>query len=165
MKLNVEKGKIDEAISIMREVARWGRSRGYRVWLDEWLTQQELLSDEVTAENFYVGQVNGIDASCMILQWSDSEWWPAATMNEAGYIHKLCVRREFAGKGIPKEMINYAKAECRKKGARHLRLDTGWNEEKMKQIYTGLGFDIVKKIELKNGREMALYQLTVDDVE
>lgn len=165
MKFNVSNNKMDEAIKIMKEVATRGRSIGYRVWLDEWLTPEELLSDEVLVENFCVGQVDGIDASCMILQWSDSEWWPEAQCNEAGYIHKLCVRREFAGKGIPIEMIEYAKAQCREKGIKYLRLDTGWDEERMKQIYTDLGFDIVEKIVLKNGGEMALYQLTVDDVE
>lgn len=35
----------------------------------------------------------------------------------------------------------------------------------MKQIYTNLGFEIIKKIEFKNGRGMELYQLVVDEVE
>lgn len=48
--------QIDEAIEIMREVAAWGRSRGFRVWPDE--------------------------------------------ENEAVYLHKFCVRREFAGRNI-----------------------------------------------------------------
>lgn len=34
----------------------------------------------------------------MILQWRDSEWWPDASLNEEGYINKLCVRRDFEGK-------------------------------------------------------------------
>nr|WP_307990541.1 GNAT family N-acetyltransferase [uncultured Niameybacter sp.] len=162
MNFTVSNNEIDRAIKIMKEVAAWGRSVGYRVWLDEWLTPAELLTSEVSTENFYVGQVNGIDASCMILQWSDKEWWPNAPLNEAGYIHKLCVRRDFASKGIPLKMIEYAKKECGKKGVKYLRLDTGWDEEKMKQIYISLGFEIIKKIELKNGKAMALYQLVIN---
>ena len=59
-------------------------------------------------------------------------------------------------------MIEYAKKECGKKGVKYLRLDTGWDEEKMKQIYISLGFEIIKKIELKNGKAMALYQLVIN---
>lgn len=116
MSFTVSKGDINGAIKIMKEVAAWGRSVGHRVWLDEWLTPEGLLTPEVSTENFCIGQMNGTDAGCMILQWSDSEWWPNAPINEAGYIHKLCVRRDFASKGIPHEMIEYAKVECRKKG-------------------------------------------------
>lgn len=38
--------RMQEAILIMREVAAWGRAKGYRVWLDEWLTPEELIMSE-----------------------------------------------------------------------------------------------------------------------
>lgn len=37
-------GKVEDAISIMREVAARGRDQGYRVWPDEWLTKEELIT-------------------------------------------------------------------------------------------------------------------------
>ena len=54
-------GQPDRAIAIMREVAAWGRERGFRVWLDEWLTREKLLTEEAQPENFYVGSVDGPD--------------------------------------------------------------------------------------------------------
>ena len=42
----------------MREVAAWGRERGYRVWLDEWLTKEELITLDAHPENFYIGMVD-----------------------------------------------------------------------------------------------------------
>ena len=84
------------AIAIMREVAAWGRERGLRVWPEQWLTPEELLTDEAGPSNFYVGAVDGEEACAFILQWSDREWWPEAEPFEAGYLHKLCVRRKFA---------------------------------------------------------------------
>lgn len=162
MNFTVTTGDVDRAIRIMKEVAAWGRSLGYRVWLDEWLSKEDLLTDGVEEENFCVGTVDGVDACTMILQWVDPEFWPDAPPNEAGYIHKLCVRRDYAGKQLSAKMVEYAKEQCRIRGAKYLRLDTGWDEEKMKEIYTGLGFEIVKKLEFKNGKAMALYELKIE---
>lgn len=162
MNFAVSTGEVDKAINIMKEVAAWGRSMGFSVWLDEWLTREELLTSDVKEENFCIGKVDGVDACTMILQWSDSYFWPNSPYNEAGYLHKVCVRREFAGKDLTLKMVEYAKRQCRARGAKYLRLDTGWDETKMKEIYTGIGFEIVKKIEYGNGKAMALYELKVE---
>ena len=45
-------GKVEDAISIMREVAAWGQDQGYRVWPDEWLTKEELITPDAQPENF-----------------------------------------------------------------------------------------------------------------
>ena len=45
------------AISVMREVAAWGRKMGYRVWPDEWLTPEELITPEAQPENFCLGML------------------------------------------------------------------------------------------------------------
>ena len=50
---------MDTAISIMKEVAAWGRERGYRVWPDEWLTAEELVTPDAQPENFCIGTVYG----------------------------------------------------------------------------------------------------------
>lgn len=162
MNFTVSTGEVDRAINIMKEVAAWGRSVGYRVWLDEGLLKDKLITTDVKEENFCIGRVDGIDACTMILQWVDNCFWPYSPLYEAGYIHKLCVRRDFAGKNISKKMVEYAKEQCRIRGAKYLRLDTGWDETKMKEIYTGLGFEIVKKLEFNNGRAMALYELKIE---
>ena len=52
----------DRAMAIMREVAAWGRERGLRVWPEEWLTPEELLTEEAGRSSFYVGTVDGEEA-------------------------------------------------------------------------------------------------------
>ena len=100
MKLEIQTDKMPEAISVMREVALWGRRKGYRVWPEEWLTPEELLTEDVLPENFCIGTVEGETACAFLLQWKDSEYWPDAPAFEAAYLHKLCVRRAFAGMGM-----------------------------------------------------------------
>lgn len=145
----------------MREVAAWGRSRGLRVWPDEWLTPALLLTDEARRSNFYVGTVDGEDACAFILQWSDREWWPQAAPFEAGYLHKLCVRRKFAHRGMAAQVVEAVKEECARRGVSRLRLDTGAEEAAVGAIYLAAGFEVVKTIE-KDGRPvMLLYELRI----
>lgn len=69
-KINIQFNKMDTAISVMREVAAWGRTKGYRVWPDAWLTAQELLTADVQPENFCIGTIHGKVACAFILQWT-----------------------------------------------------------------------------------------------
>ena len=147
------------AIAIMREVAAWGRSRGFRVWPDEWLSREELLTDEAGLENFYVGTVDGREACAFILQWSDREYWPDAPEFESGYLHKLCVRREFAHMGMTAHVVEAATAECARRGAKYLRLDTGYDEPVVRDIYLAAGFQIVKTLERNGKPVMLLYEM------
>ena len=157
--LTITGGQPEQAIAIMREVAAWGRSQGFRVWPDEWLTAEALLTEEAQPENFYVGTVDGKLACAFILQWRDREYWPDAPPGEAAYLHKLCVRREFAHQSMARRVVELIRAECTRRGARFIRLDTGANEPTVRDIYLRSGFEIVKTIE-RNGRPvMLLYEL------
>ncbi len=145
----------------MREVAAWGRGRGYRVWPDEWLTEEELITPDAQSENFCIGMVDGEIGCAFILQWADSDYWPDAPKYEAAYLHKFCVRRQFAGMGMTGLVTEALRAECRKRGIRYIRLDTGLDEDVVKNIYLNAGYKIVDVIEYPNGRSMALYELEV----
>lgn len=159
--LEIEYGNVDEAIQIMKKVAEWGRSRGYRVWLDEWLTREELISEEAQTENFCIGKLDGRNACAFILQWSDKAHWPTARKFEAAYIHKLCVCREFAHMGMTKIVLEAIKSECKKQGVKYIRLDTGLDEKVVRKIYLNTGFKIVDIIDRDNGQSTALYELEV----
>ena len=144
-KIEISFGEIEKAISVMREVAAWGRQRGYRVWPDEWLTEEELITPDAQPENFCIGMIGGEIACAFILQWADTDYWPNAPKQEAAYLHKFCVRRKFAGMGM----------------TGLVRLDTGLDEEAVKNIYLSAGYKIVGVIDYPNGRSMALYELEV----
>lgn len=149
------------AISVMREVSLWGREKGYRVWPDEWLTEEELITPDAQPENFCVGMIDGEIACAFILQWTDRSYWPNAPKYEAAYLHKFCVRRKFAGIGMTKLVTDTIRAECRKRGIRYIRLDTGLDETAVRKIYLNAGYKIVDIIDHPNGRSTALYELKV----
>ena len=156
----VVKGEVEKSIDVMKEVAGWGRSVGLNVWKDEYLTREKLMSN-ADEDEFCLGQVNGDDACCMILQWSDTFFWPKAKENEAGYLHKLCVRRQYSGLGLSKKMVEFAVEECKKRNVPYLRLDTGWNNKKLCSLYKSLGFEIVDKFPLEGGGAFALFEMRI----
>lgn len=161
-KLVIVHNQVDTAINIMCEVAAWGRRQGFPVWSEESLTKEALLNDEAREDTFCVGRIDHTDVCSFILQWKDSVFWPEAPEKEAAYLHKFCVRREFAHQDMTKKVIEAIKQECRSRGVRYIRLDTGWNNEKVKKIYLDAGFQIVKKIILNQGKEMALFEMAVE---
>lgn len=160
-KLEIHFDEIDTAISVMREVAAWGREQGYRVWLDEWLTKEELVTPDAQPENFCIGTIDGEIACAFILRWADASYWSNAPKYEATYLHKFCVRRKFAGMGVTKLVTEAIRAECRKRGIRYIRLDTGLDEKAVRKIYLNAGYKIVDIVDHPNGRSTALYEWEV----
>ena len=160
-KVEICYNKVDEAIVVMKEVAEWGRRQGFRVWLDEWLTAEELITDEAQPEHFCVGKVDGEIACAFILQDSDAGYWGVRPTNEAVYLHKLCVRRSFAHRDMTKAVVEAIKEECRQRGVKYIRLDTGLDEKAVRKIYLKAGFKIVDIIDYPNGKSLALYEMEV----
>lgn len=159
--IEIQFNKMDAALSIMREVAAWGRENGYRVWPDEWLTEEELITPNTQPENFCIGMFDKEIACAFILQWADFDYWPNAPKHEAAYLHKFCVRRKFAGMGMTKLVTEAIRSECRRRGIRYIRLDTGLDEKAVRKIYLNAGYKIVDIIDYPNGRSMALYEMEV----
>lgn len=153
--------RMQEAIPVMREVAAWGRSKEYQVWPEEWLTAEELITRDAQPENFCIGTIDGETVCAFILQWADSQYWPHAPEGEAAYLHKLCVRRNFAGQGMTETVVAAIRKECRSRGIRYIRLDTALDEKVVRKIYLNAGFKIVDILDYPNGRSLALYEMEV----
>lgn len=159
MDLKLHPNRPEEAMAVMREVAGWYREHGFRVWPDEWLIPEALFTDEAKPKNFYLGTVEEQPACAFILQWSDREYWPESPEFEAGYLHKLCVCREFARQSMTARVVEALKVECRRHGAKYLRLDTGYDEPVVRDIYLNAGFRIVKTLEKDGKPVMLLYEM------
>lgn len=157
--LQMSNGDIDRSVQIMREVAEWCEATGKNMWKIEELTKDSLRPG-LTAENFYVAQINGENAATMILQWQDSKFWPEIKTDESGFIHKLCVLRKYAGRGLSGQMIAFAIAECKKRNISYLRLDTGYHRQPLRRLYEGLGFVNAGRKAIGD-REYALYEMKI----
>jgi len=162
MTFDARTGEVELAIDIMREVAAWCIDSGRRMWALSELTREELLRGPRDRQSFAVGRVDGVPAASMILQWHDPRFWPDAAENQSGFLHKLCVRRSFAGRSLSARMVEYAVGECRMRGLRYLRLDTAATRPRLCQLYESMGFARVGRT-LLDGRDYALYELEIGE--
>lgn len=102
-KINIRHHCVDEAVAIMREVADWGEAHDFAdMWSAEALTRERLLTAEAQPVHFCVGELDGQPVCGFILQDVDSVYWPDKKAGEAVYLHKYCVRRAYAHRGITK---------------------------------------------------------------
>ena len=138
MQMKITKGNTPVALDIMREAASWLIERGQPLWRLEDITQDKILAG-ITQNDLYVGWIGAEAATAMILQWSDPFFWPHA-QNDSGFIHKLAVRRRFAGTKASNSMVEWAKEETRRRGRRYLRLDCAGDRPQLCAFYERLGF-------------------------
>ncbi|MBN2351749.1 MAG: GNAT family N-acetyltransferase [Spirochaetales bacterium] len=132
-------GDVDNALLIMKEAAQWLADAGRPLWQPEDFSKDNILKEN-NEDDFRVGYESGEPVAAMILKWSDPDFWPDAKPNESGFIHKLAVRRAYAGKGYAAGMIKCAEDECRGRGISRLRLDCAADRLKLRRLYEDLGF-------------------------
>jgi ribosomal protein S18 acetylase RimI-like enzyme len=158
--LEIRAGEIDLAVEIMQEVAQWCIDVGKPMWSLKELTRERLLCLPRVQDSFLVARCGGQPAASMILQWHDPQFWPMVKVRESGFIHKLCIRRSFAGKGLSRRMVEHAVNECRKRGIEYLRLDTDFTKPRLRGLYESMGF-VKAGRRFVDGKDYALYELRI----
>lgn len=125
---------------------------------------REFLLKHVEPNEFYVAVMDGNQAASMVLQETErNQSWKSVDGDKpqkALYLHWLCVHRDFAGQGISKNMVDFAKKEAIKRGFSLLRLDTEAEEKKLCSLYESLGFKLMGK-EKEADRTTAFYQMSI----
>lgn len=145
MKFSFRNDKIDVAFDVLREVGQWLVDNGQELWQIDTLTPENLL-DEYTTGNLYVMYADREDgtapepAAVFILQWEDPLYWPDVPPNTSSFIHKLAIRRAFAGQNLFAAIIDFWKSECMLRGIRTLELETDASRPKLMQFYERYGF-------------------------
>lgn len=113
----------------------------------------------VDSGNAYVAMLGDEVVGTFLLQWEDDIIWDDHGSN-AGYIHQLAIKNGFHGKGLGKQVINWAGQEAIKNGKEFLRLDCNDNNTGLCAYYEGQGFRQVglKSIPAYNNYTAALYE-------
>jgi len=76
----------------------------------------------------------------MKFQLEDERFWPDVPMNESVFVHRLAVRRRFAGGGISSAMLDWAVERARSLRRGYLRLDCEASRPKLRAVYERFGF-------------------------
>ncbi len=142
-----------EAVTIIREAAAWAAARGTEVWAAHEIRDAAFEEAACRAE-LVIGYAGAAPVATMLLQTEDPVYWPQEAPACALYLHKVAIRRAFAGQGWLDRLIGFAVQVATQKDIARLRLDTILRP-KLQSLYERHGFRrLAEEPLLIGGRQM-----------
>jgi GNAT superfamily N-acetyltransferase len=142
MSVRVRQAQAEDARTvsgILLEAAKWLEESGMHMWRDGELTDESISAD-VAAGLFYIAE-SGLEAAGTIkFQLQDALFWPDVPQDESAFVHRLAIRRKFAGRGISDEILQWAVDRARSMDRQYLRLDCEAARPRLRKVYERFGF-------------------------
>jgi GNAT superfamily N-acetyltransferase len=129
----------EAVVEILHEAARWLEREGKAMWKVDELDPLSTAAD-VGAGLFLLAEQSGDPAGVMKYQLEDPVFWPEVRLQDAAYVHRLAVRRRYAGTGLSAKLLGWAVERTRALGLRYLRLDCEASRPRLRAFYESFGF-------------------------
>ena len=146
---------LDVVLSILEEAAGWLVCRGIEGWTPGTFSRR--IAALIERGEMYLAELAGQPVGTLALQWSDEETW-GETPDDAGYVHGLAIRRDFAGTG--RELLRWAENVAAESGKKYLRLDCVAENNALNDYYEQADF-CYRGRALVSGLEVSLYEKEV----
>lgn len=92
----------------------------------------------------YLGFLGEIPVTTVIAFGEDYDVWPDKVgVDSALYLHKITVRPGYGGRGFAHQTLSFMKRVAKEQNKDYLRLDCRSNRDKLKQLYTSFGLEII----------------------
>lgn len=130
---------VEAVAQILCEAARWLERSGIPMWRDDELSPDRIASD-VESGLFFIAEVDTEPAGVVKFQLEDGQFWPDVPAGESAFVHRLAVRRRFAGGQVSSALLTWAVGRAGSLGKRYLRLDCEASRAKLRAFYERLGF-------------------------
>ncbi len=131
---------LDEVIDLLAECSSWLQTKRVVQWPERFTTAQLLPTLE--AGHLYVVDGGTALAATCTLQWSDPMFW--GDRSDAGFLHRLGVRRTHAGLGSG--ILGWASSEVNSRGRRFLCLDCPSTNRRLRRYYEDHGFSAIGQV-------------------
>ncbi len=125
--------------SILLEAADWLRERDIPMWRSDELSPERITLD-VAEGHFFLARRGDEAAGTIKFQLQDTLFWPDTPADEAAFVHRLAVRRAFAGGELSGLLLGWAAERARQAGRRFLRLDCEAARPRLRAVYERCGF-------------------------
>ena len=127
-------------VETLVEAADWVMQLdGTTMWVEGELEEDRVRS-EVESGMFVVAEVEGQVVGAIRFQLEDRLFWPDLDGTDSAFVHRLAVRRAYAGRGISTMLLRWAVDRARSLGKRYLRLDCDADRSRLRALYEGFGF-------------------------
>ncbi|WP_373544954.1 GNAT family N-acetyltransferase [Chamaesiphon sp.] len=124
---------------ILSEAAAWLDRQNMTLWQPEHISKSTIIQD-VELGLFYIAFCEGIAAGVVIFQTEDLVFWPDITQSDSAFLHRLAVRRSFAGGSVSTQIFRWAIEYSRELGKHFLRLDCVADRPRLRSVYENFGF-------------------------
>lgn len=131
--------EVESVSSILLEAAQWLGERGIPMWRGDELSPERIMTD-VAEGHFFLARCGGEAAGTIKFQLHDALFWPDTPPNEAAFVHRLAVRRAFAGGQLSALLLRWAARRAMSAGRRFLRLDCAASRPRLRAVYERCGF-------------------------
>ena len=145
-------------VELLQEAARWVMTWRSQLW-NPALLGLPFVAPRIAQREMIVARDSSSIAGVVILLREDPHFWPDRPQGEAGYLHKLAVRRAYAGMGLPAVLIDHAAGLARAQDRHILRLDC---DPPLARFYEGLGFRGVDEIDVLHPEAGAMRVLRME---
>jgi GNAT superfamily N-acetyltransferase len=132
---------VSQVIAVMDEAAAWMSAKGTPAW-DLSVLGEAFLASLIARSELLVARCDAAIVGVCTLARDDPEFWPEAPVGLAAYLHKLAVRRTYAGGLVTPSLIERCGDIARDWDCSMLRLDCHPN---LRGVYEGLGFSYVDR--------------------
>ncbi len=125
--------QLHRVVVVLEEASAWLRSRG----IDQWPAtfSSDWIGPPIERGETWLAAVDGTLAGTVTLAGHDPAW---PDHPSASYVHRLAVRRTFAGLG--RVLLEWARDEARSHGEAVLRLDCASANHRLRRYYEAAGF-------------------------
>jgi GNAT superfamily N-acetyltransferase len=130
---------LDSVSDILREAARWLEESGIALWRDNELLPESIAAD-VHSGLYFLAECDSEPAGTISYQLQDKLFWPDIPQEDSAFVHRLAVRRRFAGGEVSSALLLWAIARTHALGRRYLRLDCEASRPRVRAIYERVGF-------------------------
>jgi GNAT superfamily N-acetyltransferase len=130
---------IDAVAEILGEAARWLKEQGMPMWRQDELLPSHIVAD-VDSGQFFLAECDGVPAGIIRFQLADNLFWPDVPQDDSAFIHRLAVRRRFAGGEVSSALLLWAIAHTHTLGLRYVRLDCEASRARLRAVYERIGF-------------------------
>jgi len=133
-------GEAGAVAAILHEVSAWLESAGTPMWVGNELAADEIERD-VRSGAVYVASLDDAIVGTIRFQLDDREFWPdLPDDHQSAFVHRLAVRRAYAGRGVSTALLEWSATYARHLGRRYLRLDCDAERHALRRLYEAFGF-------------------------
>ena len=109
------------------------------MWRQDELQPNRIVAD-VDSGQFFLAECDGVPAGTIRFQLEDRLFWPDVPQHDSAFIHRLAIRRRFAGGEVSSALLLWAIAHTHTLGRRYLRLDCEASRARLRAVYERIGF-------------------------